>query len=75
MQSSLPLMFAYTVIAFVLQALAIGVIIVIEPLLNGWSGVVFMASYLLTFWLAWVIAVRLTEPKPAKAPDAQATRA
>lgn len=63
MSSSLALMFIYTVIALALQALAVGAIIVLEPLLAGWSGVAFMTSYLVAFWIAWVIAVRLTEPK------------
>jgi hypothetical protein len=63
MSSSLPLMLIYTVIAFVLQGLSIGAIMLIEPYIDGWSGVVFMTSYLLAFWLAWVIAVRVTEPK------------
>lgn len=67
MSSSLALMFVYTVIAFVLQALAVGAIMVIEPLIAGWSGAVFMASYLAAFWLAWIIAVRITEPKAGKA--------
>jgi len=63
MSSSLPLMFIYTIIAFALQALAVGVIMIIEPLIAGWSGAVFMAAYLAAFWLAWIIAVRITEPK------------
>lgn len=67
MSSSLALMFVYTVIALVLQALAVGVIMVIEPLIAGWSGAVFMAAYLAAFWLAWIIAVRITEPKAEKA--------
>jgi hypothetical protein len=76
MSSSLPLMFVYTVVAFVLQALAIGVIMLIEPLIDGWSGAVFMTSYLAAFWLAWIIAVRITEPKAdIAAAAAQPTRA
>jgi hypothetical protein len=66
--SSLVLMLVYTLIAIVLQGLAIGVIVLIEPLIVGWSGVVFMASYLLAFWVAWVIAVWLTEPRKVAAP-------
>jgi hypothetical protein len=63
MSSSLPLMFVYTVVAFVLQGLAIVAIMLIEPYIEGWSGAVFMTSYLAAFWVAWVIAVRITEPK------------
>jgi hypothetical protein len=76
MSSSLPLMFVYTIIAFVLQGLAIGVIMLIEPYIDGWSGAVFMTSYLAAFWLAWIIAVRITEPKAEPATTAvQPTRA
>ncbi len=74
MTSSLALMFIYIVVALVIQALAIGVIIMIEPILGGWSGIVFMTSYLVAFWVAWVIAVRVTEPK-AEAVAAQPSRA
>jgi hypothetical protein len=63
--SSLVLMLVYTLIALVIQGLAIGAIVLIEPLIAGWSGVVFMASYLIAFWIAWVIAVWLTEPRKA----------
>ncbi len=73
--SSFPLMLVYAVVALALQALSILVILMIEPLLGGWSGVVFMACYLLAFWVAWSISVRLTEPKAANAPAAQAKEA
>lgn len=76
MSSSLPLMFVYTVVAFVLQGLAIVAIMLIEPYIEGWSGAVFMTSYLAAFWVAWVIAVRITEPKDAPETTAvQPTRA
>ncbi|MGV3633550.1 MAG: hypothetical protein ACO1NY_04325 [Pseudorhodoplanes sp.] len=67
MSSSLPLMFVYTVVAFALQGLAIGAIMVIEPLIAGWSGAIFMTAYLAAFWLAWIIAVRITEPRAENA--------
>jgi hypothetical protein len=66
MSSSLPLMFVYTLVAFALQGLAIGGIVMIEPFIEGWSGVVFMTAYLGAFWLAWIIAVRVTEPRAEK---------
>jgi fatty acid desaturase len=68
-------MFIYIVIALVIQALAIGAIVVIEPLIVGWSGIIFMTSYLLSFWLAWVIAVRVTEPRKIESAAAQPSRA
>lgn len=75
MSSSLGLMLLYTVVSLAMQGLAIGVIILIEPMLGGWSGVAFMTSYLLTFWIAWVVCVRLTEPKAETAAAGQASRA
>lgn len=66
--SSLVLMLVYTLIALVIQGLAIGAIVLMEPLIAGWSGVVFMASYLIAFWIAWVIAVWLTEPRKVAVP-------
>lgn len=75
MSSSLPLMFVYTLLAFALQALAIGAIMLIEPLIVGWSGVAFMTSYLLAFWAAWVIAVWVTEPRKVEGTAAEPSRA
>lgn len=74
MSSSLVLMFVYTVVVMVLQAVAIGVIIMIEPMLAGYSGITFMAAFLLIFWFGWTLSVWLTEPKSSTA-AAQATRA
>jgi hypothetical protein len=61
--SSLVLMLIYTLTAVVIQGAGIGLIVLIEPLIDGWSGVAFMTSFLLAFWVAWIIAVRLTEPR------------
>jgi hypothetical protein len=33
-----------------------------ENFLGGWSMPVFLAVYFLMFWLAWPIALRITEP-------------
>lgn len=66
--SSLVLMLIYTLMALVIQGLGIGLIVLIEPLIEGWSGVAFMTSFLLAFWVAWIIAVRLTEPRKVVAP-------
>lgn|GEM_PF-2490074 len=69
--SSLWLMTLYAVIAFALQALTIGVIYVFEGVLGSWSGVVFITAYFLMFWVAWPIALRLTEPKEEAVTNAQ----
>lgn len=62
MSSSLWLMTAYAVIAFALQAVAVAAGLVFEKVLGGWSMPVFLAVYFLMFWLAWPIALRITEP-------------
>ena len=72
--ASLWLMTLYAIIAFILQALTIAVIYMFEGMLGSWSGVVFITAYLLMFWAAWPIALRLTEPKD-KEPVAIAQKA
>ncbi len=69
--SSLWLMALYAIIAFILQAMTIGAIFVFESALGGWSGVLFVTFYFLMFWVAWPIALRLTEPKNETVPGAQ----
>lgn len=67
---SLWLMTLYTIIAFILQALVIAVIYLIEGMLGSWSGVVFITAYFVMFYIAWPIALRLTEPKDETAASA-----
>jgi cyanate permease len=73
--SSFPLMSVYTVVALALQAVAIGIVVLIEPFIDGWSASIYMALFLLAFWAAWVIAVRLTDPKTADINSAQPVKA
>ncbi|ARP99309.1 hypothetical protein CAK95_09615 [Pseudorhodoplanes sinuspersici] len=61
----------YAIIAFVLQALSVAVIYMFESALGTWSAVVFITTYLLMFWVAWPIALRLTEPKVEAVASAQ----
>ncbi|HWV43779.1 hypothetical protein [Pseudorhodoplanes sp.] len=68
--SSLPLMCVYAVVSVLLQAAAIGVVFLLEPMIGGWTGSAFMALFLLVFWLAWAISVRLTAPRSSSAPQA-----
>lgn len=69
--ASLWLMTLYAIIAFVLQALAVAVIYMFEGAIGSWSAVVFITAYLLMFWAAWPIALRLTEPKAEVVASAQ----
>jgi len=67
MSSSLWLMTAYVVIAFALQAVAVAIGMVLDQLFPSWSMVLFMCLYFAMFWLAWPIALKLTEPRSAPA--------
>ncbi len=71
MSSSVSLMVLYTIIALVLQALTVAVIYALEGPLGAWSGPVFITVYFSMFWVAWPIAVRMTEPKEPVAGVAQ----
>lgn len=66
MSSSLWLMTAYVVIAFTLQAVAVVAGMVLDRFLGGWSTPAFLTIYFLMFWLAWPIALRITEPSAQK---------
>jgi hypothetical protein len=64
--SSLWLMSAYVVIAFVLQGVAVVAGLIFDRILGGWSTPAFLAVYFLMFWLAWPVALRVTAPRAAK---------
>ena len=69
--ATLWLMTLYAIVAFILQALAVAVIYMFEGAIGSWSAVVFITAYLLMFWAAWPIALRLTEPKVEAVASAQ----
>jgi hypothetical protein len=73
--SSLLLMCVYTVIVLAFQAVTIGVVGMLEPFIGGWAASIYMTLFLLVFWPAWVVAVRLTEPKTAGVKSAQPVKA
>jgi uncharacterized membrane protein len=61
--SSLWLMLAYILIAFALQAVAVLLGAVFDRVAGSWSTPLFLGLYFLAFWLAWPIALRVTEPR------------
>jgi hypothetical protein len=75
MSSSLSLMCVYTVVVLAFQAVTVGVVGMLEPLIGGWTGSIYMALFLLVFWPAWAVALRLTEPKTADIKSAQPVKA
>jgi uncharacterized membrane protein len=61
--SSLWLMMAYVVIALALQAVVIVLGMLLDEVAGSWSTPLFLGLYFLAFWLAWPIALRITEPR------------
>ena len=52
------------------QSMSIGLGLLVERHWSPYAGLVtFIASYFAMFWLAWRVAVRVTEPR-ARAPEA-----
>ena len=56
-------MTAYVVVAFALQAVAVVIGMVLDKVAGTWSTPLFLCVYFAMFWLAWPIAVRITEPR------------
>lgn len=75
MMSAVRLMIAYIVIAFAFQAVSLTIGMMTESLLAGWSMPIFLTVYLAAFWLAWPLAVRLTEPSATAAEGVEAAKA
>jgi hypothetical protein len=67
MSSSLWLMTAYIVIVFALQAVSVAIGMVLDRVIPSWSMIAFMGIYFSMFWLAWPIALRITEPRTVPA--------
>jgi hypothetical protein len=60
------LLVAYVVSLLLAQSLAVGAGLIVDRLYSSYAGlVVFIALYFAMFWLAWKVAVRITEPKPS----------
>jgi hypothetical protein len=64
----MSLIIVYVAGIFIGDAIAIGLAEVTERFSDRAGLVVFLSLYFLVFWLAWQIAVRVTEPKASAAP-------
>jgi len=64
------LLVAYVGILLVAQALAVGGGLIVDRLHSSHGGLlVFIALYFTMFWVAWKLAVRITEPKSSTPPQ------
>ena len=59
----MTLLIYYVVIQLVFDAIAIAIGLAIEQVSPALSMPVFLVLFFGSLWLAWVIAVRLTEPR------------
>ena len=66
----MSLIVIYVIGIFVGDAVAVGVAEVVERFSEKGSMIVFLSLYFFVFWVAWVVAVRLTEPKAPQSPPA-----
>ena len=58
------LLITYLVTLVVVQAGAVGIGLLVERLYSPYTGLmVFIPLYFCFFWLAWLLAVRITRPR------------
>ena len=64
------LLLTFLICLLVGQSLSIGLGLLVERYSTPYTGLVsFITSYFAMFWLAWRVAVRITEPRPRLAAD------
>lgn len=57
------------------QAISIGLGLLVERHWSPYAGLVtFIAAYFTMFWLAWTVAVRITQPRSHQGGELQAGR-
>jgi hypothetical protein len=60
----MTLLLTFLVCLLIGQSLSVGVGLVVERYTTPYTGLItFIACYFAMFWLAWRIAVRVTEPR------------
>lgn len=67
MNPALVLMGVYILVTIVLQGLFFLVSEAVDKIVPDWSLLAFLILFMTAYWVAWPIAVRLTEPKEEKA--------
>ena len=69
----MKLMTYYIALALLGDALAVALCLAIEMVVPWISMPIFLTLFFLILWAAWVLAVKLTEPKAGSAPVRGAT--
>lgn len=66
----MTLLLTFLVFLLIGQSLSIGVGLVVERYSTPYTGLVtFLVCYFAMFWVAWRVAVRVTEPRRRLAPE------
>jgi hypothetical protein len=66
----MTLLLTFIICLLIGQSLSIGLGLVVERYSTPYTGLVtFITSYFAVFWLAWRVAVRITEPRSRLAAD------
>ena len=67
------LLLTFLICLLVGQSLAVGFGLLVERYSTPYTGLVsFITSYFAMFWVAWRVAVRITEPRPRLAAEGAA---
>ena len=60
----MALLFTFIICVIVGQSISLGLGLMVERYSTPYTGLLtFMASWFVMFWIAWRIAVRITEPR------------
>jgi hypothetical protein len=64
----MTLLIYYIVICSVMNAVVIAACLALERVLPWASMPIFLTLFFISLWLAWIVSVKLTEPKKRSAP-------
>jgi hypothetical protein len=66
----MALLFTFIICVIVGQSISVGLGLMVERYSTPYTGLLtFMASWFAMFWIAWRLAVRITEPRSRLAAD------
>jgi hypothetical protein len=66
----MALLFTFIICVIVGQSISLGLGLMVERYSTPYTGLLtFMASWFAMFWIAWRLAVRITEPRSRLAAD------
>jgi hypothetical protein len=69
-RQAMALLFTFIICVIVGQSISLGLGLIVERYSTPYTGLLtFMASWFAMFWIAWRLAVRITEPRSRPAED------